>query len=194
MVDFINVPNNAYIAEPFTVNSLTYLGRSNPLFVGGFGTYLRYKNLEFTTSWTFKTGHIVPLFSDLVNAPGAGMHTANLSVSGTNREKKYLGFWKKSGDDTNVPRFTTEYSEPWNGFVTSDKYASGDYVRLNDVTLSYRFDPYKIQDWGIRDLRLSLFARNLLTFTKYRGLDVATQGAFNYPAPKEISLKLSIGF
>lgn len=200
-VDFVNQNPSGYIPEPFFLGSMKYLGRSNPLFVGGFGTYLKYKNLEFTTSWTFKTGHIIPLFSDLQSAPSAGSlginslgATANLNVSGTNREKKYLGFWKKTGDITNVPRFTTFMAEQWSSNFTSEKFASGDYLRLTDISLSYRFDPYKIKDWHLRDLRLSLYARNLLTFTKYRGLDVASQGAFNYPAPREISLKVSIGF
>ena len=50
--------------------SMQYLGRTNPLFVGGFNTFFKYKNLEFTTQWTFKTGHIIESFSDLKNAPG----------------------------------------------------------------------------------------------------------------------------
>ena len=48
---------------------MQYLGRSNPKHVGGFNTVMRYKGLEFTTSWTFKTGHLIPNFNDYQNAP-----------------------------------------------------------------------------------------------------------------------------
>lgn len=194
VVDFLNQPMNSYIDETFFASSMKWLGRSNPMLIGGFGTYLKYKQFEFTTQWTYKVGHIVPLFSDLLDAPNGGRNgTSNLSVSGTNRERKYLGFWKKAGDITDVPRFTTNSTEQWASNHTSDKYTSGNFIRLNDASLSYRFNTNDLKNLKLSNLRLSLNARNLLTFTKYRGLDVATQGAFNYPVSREVSFKITLG-
>ena len=194
VIDYVNVARNSYMAEDFFLASMQYLGRTNPMFTGGFGTYFKYKGFEFTTSWTFKTGHIIMLFSDLQSSPNAGgFGSSNLGVSETNREQKYLGFWKKPGDITNVPRFTTLNEEQWSSNFTSEKFASGNYLRMTNLSLSYRFGPNVLKKFHLTNLSLSLLARNLLTFTKYRGLDVATGGAFNYPASKEVSFKLALG-
>lgn len=194
VIDYVNVARHQYMADDFFLASMQYLGRTNPLFTGGFGTYFKYRNFEFTTNWTFKTGHIVMLFSDLKSSPNAGSFgSSNLGVSQTNREKKYLGFWKKVGDETNIPRFTTYSEEQWSSNYTSEKFASGNYLRMTNLSLSYRFGPKVLEQLHLTNLSLSMMARNLITFTKYRGLDVATQGAFNYPISKEVSFKVTLG-
>lgn len=181
--------------------SMQYLGRSNPKYVGGFNTYLRWRNLEFSTQWSYKVGHIIPSFNDLQNAPNnwgnasqaAIGYSSDLSVSGTNRERKYLSFWRTSGDITNVSRFVTG-RDSWAGFTTSDKYEKGNYLRLTNVSFSYRLPSEIAQRFGMKNMSLSFNAYNLLTFTKYSGLDVGTNGAFGYPASREYNLKLSVGF
>lgn len=177
--------------------SMQYLGRTNPLFVGGFNTFFKYKNLEFTTQWTFKTGHIIESFSDLKNAPGKKSYksgvTNDIIVSGTNRERKYLEFWQGAGDRTNISRFVTT-EDYWSGMVTSDDYEKGDYLRLSNLSLSYRLPSSLVKQMRLTNMTLSFNARNLLTFTKYKGLDVGSGGAFTYPVSREFNLKLSVGF
>ena len=193
--------NNESFPEHFKY-SMQYLGRSNPKYVGGFNTYFRYKNIEFTTQWSFKTGHIVPAFNDLQNAPNnwsdSGQaelgYASDLSVSGTNRERRYLSFWKTRGDVTDIARFVTSGNDYWAGYATSDKYEKGDYLQLTNLAISYRLPAEVAQRFGMKNMSLSFNAYNLLTFTKYRGLDVTTMGAFSYPTSREYNIKLSIGF
>ena len=64
---------------------------------------------------------------------------------------------------------------------------------MTNLSLSYRFGPKVLEQLHLTNLSLSMMARNLITFTKYRGLDVATQGAFNYPTSKEMSFKVTLG-
>lgn len=181
--------------------SMQYLGRSNPKYVGGFNTYLRWRNLEFSTQWSYKVGHIIPSFNDLQNAPNnwryAGQaaigYSSDLSVSGTNRERKYLSFWKTSGDVTDIARFVTG-NDYWAGVQTDAKYEKGNYLRLTNIAISYRLPSEIAQRFGMKNMSLSFNAYNLLTFTKYSGLDVGTDGAFGYPASREYNLKLSVGF
>ena len=181
--------------------SMQYLGRSNPKYVGGFNTYLRWRNLEFSTQWSYKVGHIIPSFNDLQNAPNnwrdaeqaAIGYSSDLSVSGTNRERKYLSFWKTSGDVTDIPRFVTG-DDYWAGVQTDAKYEKGNYLRLTNIAISYRLPVEVAQRFGMKNMSLSFNAYNLLTFTKYSGLDVGTNGAFGYPASREYNLKLSVGF
>ena len=181
--------------------SMQYLGRSNPKYVGGFNTYLRWRNLEFSTQWSYKVGHIIPSFNDLQNAPNNWRHagqaaigySSDLSVSGTNRERKYLSFWKTSGDVTDIARFVTG-NDYWAGVQTDAKYEKGNYLRLTNIAISYRLPVEVAQRFGMKNMSLSFNAYNLLTFTKYSGLDVGTDGAFGYPASREYNLKLSVGF
>ena len=200
MVDFVRDSDKRM---DYQMPSLQYLGRSNPKFVGGFNTYLRYKGLEFTTSWTFKTGHLVPNFNDYQNAPNneassaraALGYSSDLKVSATNREKRYLYYWQFPGDCTDIPRFTTSDNDYWASLCTSDKYSKGDYLRLTNLSLSYRFPSRIIKQWaGMQNLSLGFNARNLVTFTKYRGLDVGTGNAFSYPVAREFNFKLTVGF
>lgn len=182
--------------------SMQYLGRSNPMFVGGFSTYFRYKNFEFMTDWTYKTGHIIPTFNDLQNAPNnigdadliALGYTSDMNVSSTNRQQKYLNYWRGEGDVTNVSRFMVGENDYWSSIATNDKYERGDFLRMTNLTLNYRFKTEVVNKWGMEQLMIGFNARNLLTFTKYKGLDVGTEGAFNYPVVKEFNIKLTIGF
>lgn len=189
----------------FFMPSMQYLGRTNPKFTGGFGTYFRYKGFEFTTNWTFKAGHLVPNFNDYQNAPknlatfnaqqAALGYSSDLAVSATNREKKYLYYWQFPGDVTDVPRFTTSNTDFWSSMATSDKYAKGNYMRMTNLSLSYRFPATLIKRWlSMNNLVIGFNARNLLTFTKYRGLDVGTGSAFSYPVAREFNFKLTVGF
>lgn len=181
----------------FLMPSIGYLGRQNPLIVGGFSTSFRYKRFDFSTDWTFKVGHIIPSFSDLQNAPNnssqaSSGYTGDLSVSATNRQKKYLYFWKAQGDITTVPTFKSK--DNWSAYQTSEKYEKGDYLRMTNISVNYNFPSEMLEKVGISRLSLGCSARNLLTFTKYRGIDVATGNTFGYPVAKEFNIKLSVGF
>ena len=199
--DAVDMETDQTNTPPFHRPSLQYLGRSNPLLVGGMGTYLRYKRWEFSTMWSYKLGHIIPLFHDYFSAPLSSGDadlssvgwTTDLGVSHSNRERKYLGFWKRPGDITNVPRFQYGNYDNWVSSPNSESYGKGDYIRLTNLSLSYRFDPKLLSNWHLNSLQLSFLGRNLLTLTKYRGIDVATGGAFNYPVAREYTFKVSLG-
>ncbi len=78
----------------------------------------------------------------------------------------------------------------------------GDYVKVDNITLSYNFDvtPFKI----INAMRLYVSGNNLATFTKYKGLDPEiqrgdplSQGMDNrdkYPSTTGITLGLNVTF
>lgn len=192
--------------DPWQMPSMQFLGRINPKVIGGFSTYLKYKNFEFTTSWTYKLGHMVPTFNDYQNAPRnisgpyasdliANGYTSDLAVSSTNRQRKYLNYWQTPGDMTDVRKFVTGYtSDIWSSVYTSDKYEKGDYLRMNDASLSYRFDSRIINKWKLNNLTIGLSFHNMLTFTRSNAIDVATGNPFGYPVSKEIDLRLMVGF
>jgi hypothetical protein len=68
-------------------------------------------------------------------------------------------------------------------------------MRMTNLSLSYRFPQKLIRNWGgMNNLTIGLNARNLITFTKYKGLDVGSGSAFSYPVAREYNIKLSVGF
>ncbi len=78
----------------------------------------------------------------------------------------------------------------------------GDYVKVDNITLSYNFDvkPFKV----INAMRLYISGNNLATFTKYKGLDPEiqrgdplSQGMDNrdkYPTTTSLTLGLNVTF
>ena len=48
------------------------------------------------------------------------------------------------------------------------------YVKLREISISYRFDGKKLKNLGIQNLDLRLSARDLYTWSKYSGWDPET--------------------
>ncbi|MFM8448583.1 MAG: SusC/RagA family protein, partial [Haliscomenobacter sp.] len=77
----------------------------------------------------------------------------------------------------------------------SDYYIeNASFLRLDNVTLGYNAG--RIMN-DAANLQLSLIAQNLLTVTKYRGLDPEIPGGIDnnfYPRPRTISFGLNLNF
>jgi hypothetical protein len=76
-------------------------------------------------------------------------------------------------------------------------YEQPNYVRVKDVSLGYDLPQSFIGKAGFSRLRLYVTGRNLLTFTKWTGMDPELsdeQGQQRIPMQKEYVLGLSIGF
>ena len=74
-------------------------------------------------------------------------------------------------------------------------YESTDFVRLKDVSLAYDLPKSAISRIGLSNLRVYVSGRNLLTFTKWSGLDpelVDQDAQRNIPMQKELIFGLSL--
>ena len=66
---------------------------------------------------------------------------------------------------------------------------------MTNVSVSYRLPSHILRQMGrLNNFTIGVNARNLLTFTKYRGLDVGSGSAFSYPVAREFNVKLTVGF
>lgn len=182
------------------MESMQYIGRSNPKYVGGFTTTMRYKNLSLVTRWSYKLGHKVRSFDDIKRAPKNHQTgrdkvygSTDFYVSNTNREKKYLYRWRNKGDYTNVPNFINS-NDFYSTMHMSDDYQDGDYLRLRSLILKYRLPNKVSKKLGLNNMNISFSANNIYTFTKYQGFDVATGGSFRYPQARTFNVRLSLGF
>jgi TonB-linked SusC/RagA family outer membrane protein len=178
------------------ISDVEYLGDSNPRFIGGFGTNLKYKNLSLNVAFHYRTGFVIV---NQVAIQTQGMNDRN------NQSKAVLHRWRKQGhnEEGMLPRAYLNHPASNLG---SDRYVEqGDYFRLNNLTLSYRLPQELCRLIRMRRLNLSISARKLLTFTQYSGQDPEVgQNADDpfwigvdrakTPPPKIITFSIAVGF
>jgi TonB-dependent starch-binding outer membrane protein SusC len=114
-------------------------------------------------------------------------------------------------ENFNTTSFATEFpnESPTNANTVSTRYLEdGDYIRLNNATLSYNLRPERLGLEGmIRSLQLTVTGQNLFTITNYSGYDpevntgsaiggVQTFGIdrFTYPTARTFTIGLNLTF
>jgi TonB-linked SusC/RagA family outer membrane protein len=178
------------------LNDVVYIGDSNPSFLGGFGTVLKYKNWDLSVAFHYRMGF------DIIN--GIALQTQGMN-NRNNQSKATLRRWRIQGQDEEDMLPRAYMNHPANN-LGSDRYVEqGDYLRLNNLKISYRLNQSMLNRIGLRKAILSFSARKLYTFTRYTGQDPAVpQDATNpfwigvdyarTPPPKIFTLSVSIGF
>ncbi len=145
-------------------NDRSYMGSAAPKLTYGFNTNLTYKNFDLSVFFQGVAG--VKLFHAFKES------TLNASEQGYNRWDKILDAWSPTNSDSDIPRISA--NDPNNNFQTaSDWYLeSGDYLRLKNLVLGYTFPTLG----PVSGLRVYVSGDNLLTFTKYSGMDPEVGG------------------
>jgi TonB-dependent starch-binding outer membrane protein SusC len=76
--------------------------------------------------------------------------------------------------------FVNYYNSLYNvGLPVSPFVENGSYIRLKDLSIGYDFTRYVTATKAIKRLTVTASGRNLLTFTKYSGLDPENTGAYD---------------
>jgi hypothetical protein len=178
------------------LNDVVYIGDSNPDFIGGFGSALRYKNLDFSFSFHYRLGF------DIVN--GVAMDTEGMTGR-DNQSKAVLSRWRVQGQDEEGMLPRAYLNHPANN-LGSDRYVEpGDFIRLNNVKVGYRLNQQLADRLNVRTITLAVTARKLYTFTRYSGQDPEIgQNAINpfwigvdranTPPPRILTFSALIGF
>jgi hypothetical protein len=109
-------------------------------------------------------------------------------------------FWTPQNDNA---KFASPTTSTGKNFMASSQFLQdGSYVKFKNIGLSYNL---KRSVTKFADVKLTLSAQNLLTFTKYKGYDPETSsgsgrdidGAVDagaYPNPRTISFGLQLNF
>ena len=169
---------------------IVYLGNSNPVMNGGFGSTLRYKNLNCTLFFNFRYGN------KIVNA--ARMNAENM-YNDDNQSIAVNWRWRKDGDETKIPRALYQSGYNWLG---SDRFVEdGSFLRFKYMTFNYSVPATTLKPLGIDKVNVYLTFNNLYVFTKYTGVDPEVgYGSFGVssdnaktPRSKDFTLGLSIG-
>ncbi|WP_444106152.1 SusC/RagA family TonB-linked outer membrane protein [Bacteroides sp.] len=153
---------------------------------GGFGTTLAWKGWSLNTQFSWMADR-------WIYNNDRYMEESNGQFSMYNQSKRLLyDRWKKPGDVTDIPRHGV-YAQHDTRFLED-----ASFLRLKNLMLSYSFP----QTWlkktkFISSARLYGQAQNLLTFTKFTGLDPETNANMYqaaYPMSRQFSFGLDITF
>ncbi|MBA4409656.1 MAG: hypothetical protein C0397_09565 [Odoribacter sp.] len=178
------------------LNDVVYIGDSNPNFIGGMGTTLRYKNWDLSFSFHYRIGFDI---INMIALQTEGMNGRN------NQSKAVLKRWRTQDQDYPgiLPRAYMDH--PANN-LGSDRYVEkGDFIRLNNVKFGYQLSQDLCRKLNLQSASFTISARKLYTFTNYSGQDPeVSQNASdpfwigadyaNTPPPRMVTISLAVGF
>lgn len=178
------------------VNDRTYLGSPVPKFTGGIGLTLTYKSLDMTI---YANG----FFGNKIFNASKWFTDFFPSFQGASQSVRIKDSWSPSNPGATIPIFETASNFSTNQQANSFYVENGDYVRLQNLGLGYTLPQSLLSKFKITRLRVFASANNLLTITKYQGLDPSVGGnadtAFgidigNYPLTQSFNFGVNVGF
>ena len=95
--------------------------------------------------------------------------------------------WQKANDDATLQKFTTNGTSYNNARSSDLNVDDASFIRLKTVSLSYNFLPSLIAKAGLSEISIFVQGQNLVTFTKYKGLDPEIPGNSQLPQLKMIT-------
>ncbi|HEY2722866.1 MAG TPA: SusC/RagA family TonB-linked outer membrane protein, partial [Chitinophagaceae bacterium] len=166
----------------------TFLGNPSPKFSFGYNLNLYYQKFDLGIFFQGSVGNkIFNYWRVFTQWPGY-------------LDARSLDTWSSTNTSAKLPIFTQDaINSNYDAVPSSFFVEDGSYVRLKTIQLGYTFSPNK----AIKRLRIYVQAFNLLTFTKYSGLDPEVNngnpGALGidfgtaYPNAKKILFGLNLG-
>lgn len=150
-VKYVDANHDGVIDDKDKMN----LGNGMPDFTYGFNVAFDYKNFDFSLTANGAAGHqIVQSYRQHANK------YANYTTA-------ILQRWTGEGTSNRIPR-VTEQNINWQ---FSDLFIQdGDYLRISNITIGYNFAKL-LKCKAISQARIYAQVQNLVTFTKYDGMD-----------------------
>lgn len=134
----------------------TYIGDPNPKFTYGMTNNFSWNNIDLSIFIQGTYGN------DIFNASRMEMEGM---YDGKNQITKVLDRWKIPGQITDVPK--AGYDMKNSSYFIED----GSYLRLKNISLGYNFHSDRLKRLGINKLQPYFSASNLLTLTRFTGMD-----------------------
>jgi len=140
----------------------TFVGSPIPNFTYGFTGNVTYKN--FDLSLFFQGVHGNKIYDQVLTDIEGFYRPFNIT------ERAATQSWTGPGTSNTLPLLS--WSDATNNKQPSTRFLeSGSYLRLKNVQLGYKLSKNSLKFLGMSSARIFVSAQNLLTFTKYTGLD-----------------------
>jgi len=147
-----------------TAADRTLLGNPNPKFTGGLNLDFSYKRFELNMFWYGSYGN--KIWNDVrwwtdfyTNFLGAKSKTA------------LYDSWTPTHQNAKAPIQEIDGSFSTSTVPNSYYVENGSYLRLRNMQIGYTIDPQILKSVGIDRLKIYLSGANLITITKYSGVD-----------------------
>jgi len=136
-----------------------------PKFYGGFQNTVTYKQFSLDFSFSFTSRKGLNSLAQSGYLPG---------FTGINATTDWLRRWQKPGDNTDIPKVSilNLFVDRLSNFTKSTgAYTNASYARLQNLSFRYHFSPDLLRKMHLKDLTIYLQGQNLLTISKFGGLD-----------------------
>ena len=187
---FVNVQQNSVLNDSDRV----YLGSPLPKFTYGFNVNLSYKGFDLDMFFQGQYGNKILMYEKYYIYRGQGNFNSIKDLPDM--------AWHGPGTSNTQPRIAS--NDPNNNFRMSNYYLEdGSYLRLKTIQLGYNLSKSICSKLKINDLKIYVSSENLLTVTKFTGIDpeiastsINTMGlsSFQYPQPKTFRIGIKVGF
>lgn len=171
------------------INDRVYVGSGTPDFEMGLNLGANYKRFDFSMQ--------------LYGSFGAEILNGNKALAYKSSSHQDLVYqWTPANNTSNIPVNRNATHNNYRGH-TDYWMEDGTFVRLRNVSLGYTFNKNKIEQFGLKRLRLYVAAQNPLTLTKYTGYDpevggngLSTRGIDKgrYPISRQVRAGVQIDF
>jgi len=152
-------------------------GDQQPDFIAGMNNTIRYKNvtLNFFIHTVQGIDRSNPLWATFYNDYNENIYDYD--------------FWSESNPTNNFPANRTGINP-----LGAKPRGDGSFIRLKDVTLSYKFEPEVLSKIKMKDLEVFVNVKNVFTITDYEfGWDPEFSSSASIPLNRSYTLGLRIG-
>lgn len=162
---------------------------------GGWGVSAYWKGFYMNANFFFALGkHMLSMDKQMYEND----YFVRDKESNYNGSRRLFDYWKKPGDNTEFP--SLEWVRDPNHqsvYLDSKMLENASFMRLKEFTLGYDIPRKHLGKQNIiRSAKLFFTGRNLLTFTKFRGIDPEVNRSVSYgvnPNTKQMSFGVEIG-
>lgn len=161
-----------------------YIYEINPVFSGGVGNDLRWK--QFTLSCFLR--FVKQMGFNVISNSGFAGQPTNASVNVLNR-------WQNPNDIADFARFSVFGGQSYNYYTASDAtLTDASFIRLQNLYMGYEMTGGKGKRPVLKGCKIFLQAENLFVITKYDGIDPETQNFGGMPPLKVFSGGINLNF
>jgi TonB-dependent starch-binding outer membrane protein SusC len=143
-------------------NDQTFIGRGEPIHVGGFTNNIEYKGFDMSIFLQWSYG------SNILNANKLMFETGYNRRRDLNQYASFIDRWTFDNPESDIPRVSASTS---NNLFSTRIIEDGSYLRLKTLSIGYTFDKKLVNKLKLKRARVYVSGQNLLTLTKYSGYD-----------------------
>lgn len=171
------------------------IGSSDPKWFGGFNTRVGFlQHFEFSAYFNFSVGQKTEEYHNNIQEPFSSV------------EKRFdvQHRWSENNPDATLPRLLIGFASMQNNVTSTARLHDASFLRLKALQFSYTLPRPVVEKVAINNAQIYLAANNLLTWTKFPGIDPeSTNGAASmrssqntnpYPAAKSWTIGLKLNF